>query len=132
MSATSGPFWGIHPRPFPWARYVVTVRTSDAVPAKMVMWTWTRWGAERERRRRQRRTAWVERNWVERGLAPLPGVRFDVLDLRDHPDNTSADDAALAKDRCPHLETVPVETDGTEVARLCLACDMQLPEKWQP
>lgn len=29
--------------------------------------------------------------------------------------------------RCNHLETVPVETGGEVVARLCLTCDQQLP-----
>jgi hypothetical protein len=34
--------------------------------------------------------------------------------------------------RCPHPETVPVELldDGEIVARLCAACDAQLPAGW--
>lgn len=31
------------------------------------------------------------------------------------------------KGRCNHLETLPVESAGKVVARLCLTCDAQLP-----
>lgn len=82
---TSGPFWGVHPRAGS-GRYVVTRRVSDDWPAKVVSSCLTRKGAERVKRRLERRQAAHEEWDAGRGLAPRPGVRFDVLDMRDHPD----------------------------------------------
>ena len=34
--------------------------------------------------------------------------------------------------RCRHIDVVPVESGGVVVAHLCLTCDAQLHEEWQP
>jgi len=87
MPATSGPFWGVAPYTAPFNRYVIASRISDEHPATVVAWAWTRRGAERKKRSLERRRMYADEHRLARGLDVGPGVRYDILDLHEHPDN---------------------------------------------
>lgn len=57
-----------------------------------------------------------------------PGGAYAVLSLEDPAAPLELDPLWVwINVECPHMHSAPVKSGGREVARLCLACDAQLP-----